>query len=130
MTFRDALQALLDATPADAVVPVPRAWLATLLAPSVSDPEAPALPPPDLSVAEIAARWRRSESHVRALLAGGALPGAYQQHARWLVPVAALLAYEEAARRASLPRAVDRPSRAPAAGESAFEMHLHRRRSA
>jgi hypothetical protein len=133
MPFREALRTLLEASPRDGLVPVPHAWLRALLETAA---DAPALPPADLCVADVAARWRRSESFVRALLAHGAVPGAHQQHGRWLVPVDALLAYEDAQRASppvvpEIPVRGERPRRvAPDDGSSAFEQHLRRRRSA
>ena len=92
---RSALQALADALPADATVPVPVAWLRVVLAGSGEAAPTPDTPVPDLTVAQVAARFGRAPSTVRGWIAAGDLLGAYHFRGRELrIPAASVLDFE------------------------------------
>lgn len=98
MTPREALRALLDASPADAMLTVPAKWVAGLLgdqaATSQQDAAAHAI---DLTVTQVAERFGRSASTIRTCLERGELPGSYRNHGReWRVPPAAIEAMQAA----------------------------------
>jgi hypothetical protein len=102
---REALQALAGALPPGSVVPVPLEWLNELLGGSGEVPEGPAVPPADLSVAQLAARYGRHPSTCRGWLERGAFPGAYKlRHRDWRIPPASLAAFEAAEREKGDPR--------------------------
>jgi len=102
---RPHLRALVDALPADAVVPVPARWLRELLggesqqaAPSV-DNITRVLDPADLTVKEVATRFGRKPCTVRLWVERGMFSGAYRLHGReWRIPAAALAQFEADAR--------------------------------
>ena len=62
------------------------------------------LTPADLTVAELAARFGKRPSTVRAWVERGEFPGAYRLHGReWRIPAAALATFEAQARSSSKP---------------------------
>ena len=62
------------------------------------------LPPADFTVAQLAARFGRTPSCVRAWLDAGRFEGAYKLNNKdWRVPVAGVLAFEAAARTQPAP---------------------------
>jgi hypothetical protein len=88
--WRAALQALTEALPEGAVVPVPREWLLELLAGSSEAPwPGPSLGA-DLTVADLARRFGRARSTIRQWLEQGAFVGAYHFRGgrEWRVPPA------------------------------------------
>jgi hypothetical protein len=94
------LRELLDACPGAVQVNAPRAWIEALLA----QPTRPAAER-ELTVEDLCQRYGRKRSAVRGWLERGDFPGAYRlQGRRWLVPHAALEAFE-AAQRAGQSRA-------------------------
>lgn len=101
----DALRALVAASPADAVLTVPRAWLAELIAP-VSTDAAPA-GSVDYTVAQVAQRFNRGASTIRTWCETDALPGAYRLNGReWRIPPAAIEAMQDRQREQHIaPRA-------------------------
>ncbi len=77
---RDELLAQVSAMPAGSLLPV--GWIADRLAElEVTIAEDPEL----LDVADLARRWKRSRSAVRAMLEGGDVIGAYKHGRRWLI---------------------------------------------
>lgn len=124
MTFRDALRALLAASPADAVLSVPAPWLADLLGDrdATGQPDATAHAV-DLTVKEVAARFNRGASTIRTWCESGALPGAYRLNLReWRIPASAIEAMQRTqAARHRTPRTAQttRP-----ANISAWRAHL------
>lgn len=100
LTPRDLL-AQLEAMPPGALVPA--AWLAEQLAaltpPMATDPEV-------YGVAQLAGRWGRSASAIRALLESGALADAWKQGGKaWRVPLARVLRHETKMAALVTPRA-------------------------
>jgi hypothetical protein len=95
MTPREHLRALAEALPAGAAVSVPREWLLELL--DVANAlQTSALPPADLTVADLAARFGRGTSTVRGWLERGFFEGAYKLNSKdWRVPQAAVEAFQE-----------------------------------
>lgn len=74
---------------------VPVAWLRAVLAGSGEAGAPSDAPPPDLTVAQVAARFGRKPSTVRGWIASGSLTGAYQFRGRELrIPAAAVLDFE------------------------------------
>lgn len=101
------LRALADALPDGAAVPVPRAWLLELLG-GAGTREAST---PDLTVAELAARFGRKPSTVRGWLVRGLIPGAYRfQKREWRVPAASLVRFEAEQRTADQSHPPRRPT--------------------
>jgi hypothetical protein len=74
---RRALQVLASALPEGASVPVPREWLLELLS-GENETAQTAVASADLTVADLAKRFGRHSSTVRAWLEGGMFPGAYK----------------------------------------------------
>lgn len=109
------LRVYLALLPAGALVPLPREVVADLLdAPQAGEPAPGALPPPDLDVGALAKRWGRKPGTIRAWCERGTLPGAYRRNRReWRVPVAAVLAFEEAGRKDGEAPAAISPAPAP-----------------
>lgn len=99
----EALRVLAEALPPGSVVPVPREALLELVAASAQAPATEAVVPPvDLTVTDVALRYGRHTSTVRAWLERGLFPGAYRLHHReWRVPRTALAAFETHARESS-----------------------------
>jgi hypothetical protein len=92
---RRALQVLASAFPEGASVPVPREWLLELL--SCENETAPTtVASADLTVADLASRFGRQSSTVRAWLERGLFPGAYKFMGgrEWRVTTAALATFE------------------------------------
>jgi hypothetical protein len=88
---RDHLLALLLPLPAEATLPVGwiREQLEALEVAVEGEPEV-------YAVRDLARRWNRAPSTVRAVLEAGELPEAYRHRGReWRVPRAAVLAYEQ-----------------------------------
>jgi hypothetical protein len=89
MDPRAALLALAKALPEGATVPVPREWILVLLEdvqPSSG---------PDLTVEQLAARFKRSRSTLRTWCELGRFPGAYRfRNREWRVPPRALAIFE------------------------------------
>lgn len=108
MTSRDALRALVDASPADAMITVPKPWLSELLAEPlpVGQGEGTALAV-DLTVQDVATQFKRGASTIRTWCERGDLPGAYRNRGReWRIPASAIEAMQrEQARRHVTPRA-------------------------
>lgn len=106
MTPRDALRALVDASPPDAVLSVPARWLSALL----SDAMPPSRPAEalslDLTVNDLAERMNRKPSTVRTWCERGELPGAYRNRGReWRIPPSAVEAMQrEQAKQQRAPR--------------------------
>jgi excisionase family DNA binding protein len=87
--------------PADAVIPVPGKWVRELCGepPTSTIVNAETVPPPDLTVKEVAMRFGRQPSTVRLWCERGKFSGAYRLHGReWRIPVAALAQFEADAR--------------------------------
>jgi hypothetical protein len=104
--LREHLRAYAEAIPPGTPVPVPREWLLQLLGCSKVTSEKPAIAAPaDMTVAELAARFRRRPSTVRGWIERGLFPGAYKFMGgrEWRVPQAALEAFE-AGQRAGRPQ--------------------------
>ena len=96
------LRSLAEALPTGVAVPVPREWLLELLAGQGST--APATPPADLTVREVAVRYGRHDSTVRQWLERGLFPGAYKLRNRdWRVPPAAIAAFDQREREGESP---------------------------
>lgn len=98
---REHLLALADGLPADAGVTIPVAWLREILdgepAQAPLEPDAP-----DLTAAQVAARFGRDASTVRGWIARGELTGAYRfQGWELRVPAADVLAFEARQRLAA-----------------------------
>jgi excisionase family DNA binding protein len=125
MTSRDALRALVDASPADAVLSVPATWLVELLAdrpaPGRGEPAAAAV---DHTVQQVADQFNRGASTIRTWCETGALPGAYRFNGReWRIPASAIDAMQrEQAKRHATPRTASRPARP--ADVSSWRKHL------
>jgi hypothetical protein len=84
------LRAVAEALPAGTPVPVPREILLELLASRAGSVQPSAMPPADLTVADLCARFSRKPSAVRAWLERGDFEGAYKLKGRdWRVPAAA-----------------------------------------
>jgi hypothetical protein len=72
-------------------VPVPRELLLELLAGRAGAVHTSAMPPADLTVADLCTRFNRKPSAVRAWLERGDFPGAYKLKGRdWRVPAGAV----------------------------------------
>jgi hypothetical protein len=101
----ETLRVLAEALPPGSVVPVPREALLELVAASAQGPGTDrdhVVPPVDLTVMDVALRYGRHASTVRAWLERGLFPGAYRLHHReWRVPRTALVAFETHARESS-----------------------------
>ena len=99
----EALRVLAEALPPGSVVPVPReALLELVTAASAGHGTEAVVPPVDLTVTDVALRYSRHASTVRAWLERGLFPGAYRLHHReWRVPRTALAAFETHARESS-----------------------------
>lgn len=91
--LRRALAAVAERLPAGSVVPVVREDLLALLA---ETPAAePGVPPADLTVTELAARYGRKRSTVRRWIERGDFPGAYRLFEReWRVTLRAVTAFD------------------------------------
>ena len=95
-----ALQALAEALPDGAVVPVPRVWLLELLRGTALAPaSSAALPSADYTVRQIAARFDRRPSTVRAWLESGRLRGYRFGNREWRATADALREFEEGERQ-------------------------------
>jgi hypothetical protein len=92
-----SLRALAAALPAGSAVTVPRERLLELLAAAGDVPDA--VSSADPTVEAVATRYGRAASTVRGWCESGRFPGAYKLHDReWRIPVAALEAFDDAAR--------------------------------
>jgi excisionase family DNA binding protein len=129
MALRDSLAAIVASCPPDATVPV--RWLGELLAAdgnASSGAPAAADATVDLSVAEVAARFRKGPSTVRSWCQAGELPGAYQLHGKqWRIPLAAIDAMQRAQASAFAARVAVKPSRTDDLG--AWRQHVPRKAS-
>jgi hypothetical protein len=95
----DVRAALRTAAEAGVSVFLPPDVVLALLESSVAQPTPVALPPADLGVGQIAGRFGRKPSTVRAWLEQGRFPGAYKLSGRdWRAPAASIAAFEEAER--------------------------------
>jgi hypothetical protein len=97
---RRALQVLASALPEGVSVPVPREWLLELLS-GENETALTAVASADLTVADLAKRFGRQTSTVRAWLERGMFPGAYKFMGgrEWRVPLQALSAFETGQRK-------------------------------
>jgi hypothetical protein len=104
MTERDAFLAVARAHRPEDPVSVPAGVLIALLS-GTADAPAPSagvLPSADLGVGELAARYQRRPSTIRAWLERGLFPGAFKLRGRdWRAPASAVAAFDEAERRGS-----------------------------
>ncbi len=96
--LRDRIAALVASASPDTLVPV--RWLGELLAADDGAPEQQPADMPsvvDLSVTEVAARFRKGPSTVRGWCKSGELAGAYLLHGReWRIPLTAIDALQRA----------------------------------
>jgi excisionase family DNA binding protein len=126
--LRDSLAAIVAACPPDATVPV--RWLGELLAadsdtPSIAPAESPVV---DLSVAEVAQRFRKGPSTIRQWCQSGELAGAYRLHGKgWRVPLSAIEAMQRA--QASKHATMATSKQAPSDDLGAWRAHVPRRAS-
>jgi Helix-turn-helix domain len=81
-------------------VPVPAEVLLELLGGHLDPTPAPSIAPADLTVSDLARRFGRHGSTVRAWVERGLFPGAYRLQGReWRVPAAGLQAFEAGQRK-------------------------------
>jgi helix-turn-helix protein len=98
------LRVVATALPPGSTLPVLREWLLDLLEGHISE-RAGEGETPDLTVAQVAARFGRAESTVRGWILRGTLTGAYRFQGRELrVPPAALALFEANQRPTETPR--------------------------
>jgi hypothetical protein len=96
---RMTLLELAQAVSPDQAISIPAKWLIEALA-SAAPAGAVAKvtagePAIDLTVAQVAVRFGKASSTIRAWLEAGEFPGAYKLHAReWRVPIAAIAAFQ------------------------------------
>ena len=105
---------LLAVAEAGITVLVPPDVLRDLLhgAPLAPAPSAGALPPADMTCAEVGQRLGRAASTIRSYCERGELSGAYRWRAReWRIPPAALLSLEQAERQRGSGAAGSKPAR-------------------
>jgi hypothetical protein len=94
------LRELAEALPVGAAVSVPREWLLELLEGAAPSPVPTNVQAADMTIADLALRFRRHASTIRGWLDKGAFAGAYKLRGReWRIPAESLAAFEEAARR-------------------------------
>ena len=97
--LRAALRLVIEAHPVGSTVPLLREHALELLGEPAERIQPSALPPADLTAAELAARVQRNPSTVRAWLEAGRIEGAYLDSSRrWRIPVSSVLAFEAAER--------------------------------
>src|SRR5262245_26376473 len=99
MSLRARIEALVQAAPPDGTVPV--RWLGQLLREESDEPTAPTETRldgiVDLSVTDLAQRFRKGPSTIRAWLESGAFPGAYKLNGKeWRVPLDGVIAMQRA----------------------------------
>ena len=111
-----ALHELAAALPPGTPITLPREWILEMLGvcSALRPAEAPRadLPPPDLTVTELAQRFNRKPSTIRAWVEAGRFPKVYRLGREWRIPAEGVLAFEAAVRAASH----GLPSRPPKAG--------------
>ncbi len=106
MTPLDRLRQALELLPGGASITLPREALLEVLGGPVGVPSA--TPPGDLTVPEVADRFRRSPSTIRSWLETGRFPEAYKLNSRdWRVPLAAVEEFENQQRGKRSPTEVD-----------------------
>lgn len=94
MSLTESIRKLVECAPPDATVTV--RWLGELVAADGEGAPSNATGV-DLTVPQVAARFGKASSTVRAWLTNGDLPGAYRLHGReWRIPESAIVALQHA----------------------------------